>query len=632
MSYFDLPRLHVSGRFFADPSSANNDPKHYLPETKTPSPWQMPKGQHFFKFHDCRIMSAHDVQNQPSEDGSIIGAAFASIDTPIPGKIVDIDVYQQAVSTLYGVGILIGDANGAHIKGKMGAAVLNGNSFSFVQPTRGWEMQYGWGSYGGDSNAIGGFQTVIRVAEADWKCPAGSLLDALKQRCIAETLDGVTFYLVAFKFLLDGYWNVAGSSDYQNGRMTGTLGPLLPGDPQETPGARWLEARPLPKGAAWYVPFFYRAPFKVSRETSSLLLDWSGSVSRLSVGGDPCPLGTVTAVAMTASGPEKLGPLTIDAVSYRMAGGMSELKLNAAQLDLLEQSPLQLWTSREDIGPQCLFSERPDGLACCTQGRAIRMTPEPGSPLNTVTCTAHITQFGKSKSGVTPSIRILPVTGTTPGATVPPDNPGDTWQADGALVATAAPSDVHGFSKITFNVVRDPGSRTTELDGQMYFAYVYPDAFKDDEVKPWEEPRQEQQISVLAWSRYEVIEHPGWPEIQRLMAPYAKLYPGMTEKFDLASKAAFDFYSNNPDYSFFLVKDPDKFIPGHPKIHYGTIPYYISLPIDDPRFMPVSRDLSPNKISTILNYIEDEQLAILAKGGKVDGGKPPITDREGTTS
>ena len=39
-NYMDPPRINIAGKFFANPSTVNNDPKHYTDEDKRPSPWQ----------------------------------------------------------------------------------------------------------------------------------------------------------------------------------------------------------------------------------------------------------------------------------------------------------------------------------------------------------------------------------------------------------------------------------------------------------------------------------------------------------------------------------------------------------------------------------------------------------------
>ena len=610
MGIFDVPRLHVSGRFYADPSSVNNDPDHYLAKTNQPSPWQMPYGRHHFRFEDCAVMSALGPDGQPVDDSSMVGQPMQTTNIPMPGRIVDLDVYQQAVTQLLGLKILIGDPEGNHILGSLDTPVMNGNSFNMVQPTRGWKYQYGWGSYGGDSNAIGLFQSVLRVLDSDWKFPDDGPWGILRARCQTEILDGQVYILLNFKFLLDGYWNVIGSTDYQYGRMTGTISPQTSDQPREVSGPRWLEGRPLADNAAWYVPFFYRAPFHVDETRKVLSIDWSGSVSRLSVGGDPAPLGTVTAKIGGAGKSQDIGPIRIDAFMYSMHGGISEVALTQAQIDLLKNNPLELWTSREDIGDPKIMSENPAGWALMTQNRSIRMPSDPEYRSAGAEASVYITQWGKPVAGKAPGFKIIPITGTTPGITVPPGMyPGDTFQADGALTATVTPSDDNGIAKIEFQVLKDPGSRTTQLDGQIYFCYAY----WDQSDQPWLEPRQESQISVLVWESYPVIENPGWDVIQALMEPYQKIYPGMAAKFHLADKTAFDFYANNPGASYFMGPGGKFDIPGHPEIQNGTIPYYMTLPFEHPQYMPVSRDLSPNKVKTVLNYISAEQKIVQEK-------------------
>ncbi|MFW5680884.1 MAG: hypothetical protein ACOC3D_11505, partial [Pseudomonadota bacterium] len=333
-------------------------------------------------------------------------------------------------------------------------------------------------------------------------------------------------------------------------------------------------------------------------------------VSRASFAGPPADhLGTITARVAGPGEPVTLGRLRIDQVTYQNQGGISDLSLTEQQVALLAEAPLELWTDAQDIGPQRLFAEPADGLACRTQNRSIRLESEPGC---SATATVHVTRFGKPQAGVRPNIVVVPVHGTTPGATVPPDNPGDTWNADGALDAVIGETDEHGFATITFRANRDPGSRTVELDGQVYFVYAW-----TGDRAPAATAEQESQISVLLWSRYPVNEAPEWADVRALMVPYAKLYDAMHDKFDLADRTAFTFYSNNPGIGYFMGGQPYT-IPGYPDMKIGAIPFYLSLPVTDPRYMPVTRDLSPSKIKTIFNYIMAEQRAILAGDAEGD--------------
>lgn len=624
MSYLDLPRLHIAGRFFCDPSSVNNDPHHYLPENTNPAPWQMPKGMHFFRIFDTKVMRA--VTLDGTSDGSIVAAAFRTTDKPVEAKMVDLDVYQQGTTQLFGVNISLANDAGS-LTAEMRTPVLNGVWFDAVLPTRGWNLQYGDGSYGGDSNACGVFQTLLWVAEEDWKFQGGVMAE-LKETCTPKHRNGKIVYPLSFRFVLDGYWNVVGTSDYQTGRIVGTIGPWRDGEPMETPGARWLEPRPLDKKtAAWNVPAFYRAPFRL-KQPNLLQIDWGGSVCRVAVGGDPVPLGEVTVKVGAPNQRLDLGTIRIDAPTYQKQAGISELTIDPEKAKLLESNPLELWTSRADIGEQRIFAEGSDGMFCAAENRALRMTSNPAYASSEGHSRVLVTKWGKPAKGVTPKIAVIPVEGGTPGATVPPGNPGDTEQAKGALVAEAEPADQAGFASVTFKAAKDPGSRTKQLDGQLYFVYAYLGA-----EPPVEEVLQEAQISVVLFSDYRPSDKPGWDEIREIMVPYAKLYPGMREKFDLADKEAFLFYSNNPGAGYFTKAGFDIHAPtgkAYPEIQTGALPYYISLPLTDPRYMPVTRDLSPPKVEAVLNFILNEQQAFRAAHPDDDGGAAPAD--KGATS
>ena len=39
----------------------------------------------------------------------------------------------------------------------------------------------------------------------------------------------------------------------------------------------------------------------------------------------------------------------------------------------------------------------------------------------------------------------------------------------------------------------------------------------------------------------------------------------------------------------------------------GAIPYYMSMDFNDPRYMPLTRDLSPDKLMTIMHFIKNLQ-------------------------
>jgi hypothetical protein len=219
----------------------------------------------------------------------------------------------------------------------------------------------------------------------------------------------------------------------------------------------------------------------------------------------------------------------------------------------------------------------------------------------------HVTRWGKPVEDFDFRLGIVPVTGSTPGNTGGnPAYPGDTQQAWGAIQGKISASDEHGFAHVTMRVVDDPGMRTPELDGQLYFVYAFP---ADSE---WTTPirsqleTQEHQLSVLAWSRYEVIENPPWEVVAGLMAPYMKIYPSMRDIIDLTDHHSFEVYSLNPPWLVYGFP-PTYNIDG---ISAGAIPFMMTRDFTDPRFMPITRDLSPNRIKTILNWVRNVQKGI----------------------
>jgi hypothetical protein len=160
---------------------------------------------------------------------------------------------------------------------------------------------------------------------------------------------------------------------------------------------------------------------------------------------------------------------------------------------------------------------------------------------------------------------------------------------------------------ITLQVLHDPGSRTPQLDGQLYFVVVYD---PQQGVPPVDKqpPTQEQTLSCVVYSQYVVNPSPSWELVQQLMIPYVKLYPGMTERIDLSDQHTFHIFALNPPW---IAYDPQNPPPAEPYlgIQSGAIGYYLTRDFADPRYMPVTRDLSLNRLRTILHYIKNIQQA-----------------------
>lgn len=610
MSYMDLPRFHFLGKFYTDPSTVNNDPSHYDPTTTKPSPWQDPKGTHSFKFTTVEVTAAMDPNGQLISGGDpLIGAAVYTADQspttppPQPARIVDLDVYQQGTTMLFGVTLNI-NVGGTVLSGALDTPVLNSLRFTRVLPTRGWQDWDGYGSssFGGDTYAVGFFQSVLRVDPATW--PASSdLLNALRSR---TTTDQNGKILLSLRFVLDNYQNVPWHPDFRTGRVLGTIGPVTSAnDPIQAPGPRWLKARPLDTNTApWYFPYFYDAPFKVAERdggVKTVVIDLANAMAVESPGGPLVDLGDLTVkIGDGQSGP--VGPFQSNDSLYTNLGGIIEMPLTEAQFNA-SQSPFSILTSIDSVGGPQLWGEDPSGLYFGAESRSLRLTSEPDSQSRQVQSPVYVTQWGKPLANCQLGVEVVSVVNGIKGATVPwsAGYQGNTPQADGALTAAITPTDANGWATLTLTVNRDPGSRTPELDSQLYFVVIYDPKVGPPDLTKVGAP-QEQQISAVVWASYPVNENPAWWEIQAMMEPYDKLYPAMRDEIQLSDPHAFQIFATNPPWSHAYPNRKPVILPNGQVIARGAIPQFLTLDINDSLYMPISRDLSPNKVLTILYY------------------------------
>jgi hypothetical protein len=613
MSYLDLPRIHLGGTFFTDPSTINNDPSHYEADVTRPSPWQNPKGLHRFKFVDVKVQAAIDANGIFVDRDPVLGVVANSTDRPSAAKIVDLDVYQQGVPTIFGFTLQISLSGDVNIVGSMDPCCCNGLWFQRVLPTRGWKPwdSYGHASFGGDTYASAVYQSVLRINPQTWPATLNGVLAQLRE---ATTTDADGNLLLSIRMVLDSYNNVPWHDDYNLGRVVATLGPVLAGEAPHIPGGRWLDPRPIDPGKSpWYAPNFYSAPFKFIQRSSGmrLVIDLADAVCMQLPGGPPVPLGNLSAILGDGS-TGQIGPFQVTQDLYQNLGGIIELAVTQTQWQAQFQ-PLSLITTRDDIGgwpvPQysgmlALWREKPRGIVFDAIDQVFRL---PGQPSTTATARVRVTEWGQPMVGYQPAVMAMPVEPTNQGASVPwsAGYTGDTPQAQGALEATVSAVDANGNCTVTLTVLADPGYRTSQLDGQLYFVVLYEPLIGPPPMNDVA-PRQESLISCIVFSQYQA--QPTWDTVNAIMTPYAKLYPGMTDQIDLTQQQAFFTFAVNPPWQAYDGPNMVPYVlPDGRQIAAGAIPYYMTRSFTDPRYMPVTRDLSPDKVLHVLTYCADLQ-------------------------
>jgi len=346
------------------------------------------------------------------------------------------------------------------------------------------------------------------------------------------------------------------------------------------------------------------------------VLDLANSICRQMAGAGPVDLGHLVAMAVSLNSVAvSLGEVDYSDFAYDNNAQITELPLTPEQVQMLQQGTLKLTMSRTDIGIRDVLTEPANtNIQFCAEQRVVRMN---GDPYTTAAVRVYVSKRGVPWPGKKLEVFLESVYGTTPGATVAPTNPGNSPKAHKAVKATISASDSDGYATVTLTVLKDPGQRTPELDGQLYFIVVYdPDLPHPDwSKKTSPAPPQDQTISCLVFSQYPVNQNPQWAEIKAMFVPYMKLYPSMRERLDLTDPTTFEVFAKNPPWSHGYNVNRT----GPLGIVAGAIPYYLSLDFNDPRYMPISRDLSPAKVSTIMHFIKNLQ----AQPGQADTQKQP---------
>ena len=140
---------------------------------------------------------------------------------------------------------------------------------------------------------------------------------------------------------------------------------------------------------------------------------------------------------------------------------------------------------------------------------------------------------------------------------------------------TIGTTDANGLAPIvvTVNVpdITLPGIRQP-LDSQIYYILLSDpegNVIGDISNAP---------ISVLLWKAFQAPAKPTWTDIDPIFGAYARLYPGMKARLDISDEATVLGFASG--------------ILGH-----------MTLPITDPAYMPVTRDLSPSKMAMIVAWL-----------------------------
>jgi len=572
MTYLGYPRLHFAGAFQADVSTVNNDPSHFddatfqarfqQPQTGSApdqmNGWWNPRGTGAWRLRDCRVTSVLYSDGSLAASAladPIVGGTLAGADARVSAKLVDLDTEQQMVSEIWGLRLRLLDSQGR--------PAWSG-SFTVAPFSDIW-VRYPPGNPDSFFGAV--YQSVI--TDVEWTDGQES---PLLQQLRAAAHEGQ----LSIKFNVDGFDDTSTSPTFTWGRIVGSIGPYQAGEPKHFVAARYLQ--PL-AGAGSPLN---NAPCRLDAASKTLFVDLGNSLPTASVGGPlvgldalkvgGSPIGGVLQVAALPANGDPVVLATLDSLGgfYEFQAGIISAALSEVQFAAAGQNPIGIVDS---TGTITLLSENAEATYLRADDFVFRMEPD-----NTATTTLYATRLGVPASGVEIDVWHNDV-----------DEQGQVKQGSIAGPPVGVPACALTFpDSVTTGpdgtaplqlTAKPPGNPRGYIDGQVYgVSYGWG---RDDSVTGGS------RLSVLVFDDYQVPERPTWvADALSVLQQYANLYPIMRDILDLS-----DYHS--------VVQ------------HRRALQLVFGLPVEDPNYMPVTRDLSPAKRAMLLKWLAEPEPPLL---------------------
>lgn len=641
MSYLDIPRLQFGGLFFTNPDTINNYSRSYDPSTQLtnasgayisgppdggPAGWNA-LGVAQLWLEQCTVLTAVDAAGTVITSGDpVLGAAVESPSPKTPksapdgtfydlAKMVDLDTDQQGRSAVYGLRLYV--------------TLPGGGGFSGLVPVFP-ELQYMAGRIpvrGGSWTAVGTWMGQITDVTWSGDLSSSPLLEAFRQACTQG---------IAVKLSMDLHQNdpktrLISGDMFCYGRLLGSLGPILPGElPQVVPG-RMVTTAPAAaapealSAKASPAPPVSRPMTIDDRFRQRFSEDAPAGLATASRAAAPIPWNPAPAIVKAAAGQSLLHldlgssislqystqdgrnvsdgrfavedgiavgyldaagtfqPFTHGAVSfidqYQYLDSMSkqcyliknsaivDIPLTASEATAVAGLPLAV-----SVTGTVLLEEPADGLLLGTDPLGVRLEPGQSTEIRLMA-----RKFG------------LPLVGERPiswqGQIYAVDSDADQplVPSTDVTVAWNGVTDSFGLATLTISassqVVTLPAYRVP-FDSQCYYIFFLDgdgQAIGDGSIAGFTP-----NLSVLRFQQYDAPAVPDWnADVGPILKAYARLYPGMQDRLDIGDQATVKGFAS-------------------------TMLARMSAAFSDPAYMPVTRDLSPAKVTMICEWLKTQ--------------------------
>ncbi|NQX37886.1 hypothetical protein SAMN05421820_103113 [Pedobacter steynii] len=588
MSYLNSPGITFSGDFQSDVSTVNNDVRHYdiktfekrfqaAPETidgpdgqslSIENGWWNPDGGATFNLVNCKIRQTTSSPGSTASAEELIGFELSGAKDRAPGKMVDLDPQMQMTSELWAVKIRISAPDGSLLL----EGDLHPTGFRDLG-TRQFPKNNQDTAYVRNGQSLGAHYVSI-IENITWaeKATQIPLITELKK----ETQDNK----LSIGFSVSAYYYAHQDGRFSLGKVIGSIGP-------------WKKTEPLRFAATrrlWTTDQSYFTDTNFLVQPGRIRVDLGMSFPMADPLGSPYPafkelfLAVCTGTPISSSDTtQNLDPATYELLStlnvpsdpqwLLNTGGIWDISITPAQQLLIKERQVLL-LARFGKNTILLCREAAEGWYIRCDQNVIRLDPG-----ETISADFYTYQWGKPAAGQTITIMSnKPGSGGGGGSTENPKPPlaKIPWinQPVSALkyVATSV-TDLNGKATVQFKG-SDPGNPRGYLDGQIYILNYGIKGLSTDQ-------HGLDQVFVHLRDEYVIPKNPVWSDIKDTMIQYANLYPIMSKHVaDLGDPHA-------------VIKKKE------------IILFAFTRAINDPIYMPVTRDLSANKLATIVKWLNN---------------------------
>ncbi|MBV9926756.1 MAG: hypothetical protein JOZ96_17185 [Acidobacteria bacterium] len=575
MSYLDWPRINFTGRFFTNVSTINNDLDNYDPSAPVPDPGWNPNGIALFKFDSCKVTGVQAA----GDDGKLVGAPVTTLSKPAAGKLVDLDPDDQSLSQVIGVAVSLKTAAGSGFQGALEPCNLQDMWTRSPVPK---------GNAGGSR---AGAVFVSTLNSVQW-----TKADDVKALKLLR--DATQNSQLAIRFAVGSYF-FADPDDPTSGfgTLVGSIGPRMNGDPVQFVRRRLLpaaaaqaaglrsaahvESAPpahaefeVQKGAkrraaAPLPPLQFQAcNFQLDAANRRLSLDLANSIQLASFAGPPRQVGQLRAVIVAADGKteEVLQPKPFEFTdaTNQTQGGVVDVSLTQGQSQKLEAMRAGVELKQSGGAWQLILAEHSSGMFANISPFTARVVGGESFSFG-----VQAFQWGKPLPNQTLGLTAESTQGTPDSLSI---------QGDGSGTAVTDQNGLASFNVNTPTNLDIPDARQ-QLDSLCY-VLTGPWANLNGGILASRIPP----AGLLVWAPYANagMTDPTWEgQVQPIFDEYMRIYPGMKEIMDLTDLTV-------------VQANLQKLLSA------------MSLPFEAPHRMPVTRDLSPQKIQVIITWLKNQ--------------------------